>query len=65
MHFSQHSYHHLKAAVKSTTKRVLTTPSHSFLRAYWVRVLPASSLFTLGNIKKSAGAKSGKGTGAR
>ncbi len=58
---SQRSYHHLKAVVKSAAKRVLTAPSHSFLRVSWVRVLPVSSLFTQGNRKKSAGAKSGGG----
>ncbi len=59
-HFSQRLYQRLKAVAKSAAERVLTAPSHAFLRVSGVRVLPASSLFTLGNRKKSAGAKSGE-----
>jgi hypothetical protein len=45
---------------KSTAERVLTAPSHAFLRVSWVRDLLANYLFTLGNRKKSAGTKSGE-----
>ncbi len=51
-HSSQRSHHRLKVVVKAADEKVLTAPFHSFLRVYWVRVLPASSLFTLGNRKK-------------
>jgi hypothetical protein len=43
---------------KSAAFRVLTVPSHSFLKVFWVRVRLASSLFTLGKRKKLAGARS-------
>jgi hypothetical protein len=38
----------------------LRTPSHSFLNSSWVIVKPASSFFSLGKRKKSAGARSGE-----
>jgi hypothetical protein len=59
IHFLQCSIQHLKAVAKSATFTVLVAPSHSFLKVSLVRVRPASSLFTFGKRKKSAGARSG------
>jgi hypothetical protein len=42
---------------KSVAERVLTAPSHSFLRVSWVRVWLASYLLTLRKRKKSGWCK--------
>ncbi len=44
---------------KAAATIVRTAPSHYFLNVFWVRVRLASSLFTLGKRKKSAGTRSG------
>ncbi len=56
IHFLQCSNQRLKAVEKSAAFRVLAAPSHSFLKVSLVRMRLASSLFTFGKRKKSAGA---------
>ena len=60
MHFWHHSYHRRKAAANSSLSILLVTPSQVVLRLSWVKVSPDSCSLTLGNKKKSAGARSGE-----
>ena len=60
MHFWHRSYHRRKAAANSSLLILLVTPSQVVLRLSWVKVSPDSCSLTLGNKKKSAGARSGE-----
>ncbi len=51
MHFSQRCCHLSKALAKSSSVRVLMTPSYFVLNSSRVMESPASSLFSVGNRK--------------
>ena len=59
-HFWQRSYQRWKAAAKSSAATVLLTPSQMVLKLSLDMWWPASSFLSLGNKKKSAGARSGE-----